>query len=183
MKKRILSMILALAMVLSLGLSVVAEGEETEADIVDAAFALAVNETLENKSLTGTVSSIATPYSATNQNVTVNIHVFDGQGAERAIQCYRIKGDDAATVGVGDVITVTGTIKNYNGLIEFVANSTFVTVSKAVGDYPIKTYVGYDNYDVTLVTRLASGETTLTDILYKFKNDKYRDWNYYGIIV
>ncbi|MBO7666288.1 MAG: hypothetical protein J6S70_02540 [Clostridia bacterium] len=183
MKKRILSMILALAMVLSLGLSVVAEGEETQADIVDAAFALAVNETLENKSLTGTVSSIATPYSATNQNVTVNIHVFDGQGAERAIQCYRIKGDDAATVGVGDVITVTGTIKNYNGLIEFVANSTFVTVSKAVGDYPIKTYVGYDNYDVTLVTRLASGETTLTDILYKFKNDKYRDWNYYGIIV
>ncbi|MBO7401242.1 MAG: hypothetical protein J6U75_08555, partial [Clostridia bacterium] len=116
MKKRILSMILALAMVLSLGLSVVAEGEETEADIVDAAFALEPGASLEGtKTLTGTVSSIATPYSATNQNVTVNIHVLDGSGNTRTIQCYQMKGADAATVGVGDVITVTGTITNYNG--------------------------------------------------------------------
>ncbi|MBO4794917.1 MAG: hypothetical protein J5547_02430, partial [Clostridia bacterium] len=184
MKKRILSMILALAMVLSLGLSVVAEGEETQADIVDAAFALESGKSLEGtKTLTGEVSSVPTAYNAQNQYVTVNIHVLDGSGNTRTIQCYQMKGADAATVGVGDVITVTGTIKNYNGLIEFDKACTFVTVSKAVGDYPIKTYVGYDNYDVTLVTRLASGETTLTDILYKFKNDKYRDWNYYGIIV
>ncbi|GEM_PF-2490584 len=176
MKKRILSMILALAMVLSLGLSVFAEGEETEADIVDAAFALEPGASLEGtKTLTGTVSSIATPYSATNQNVTVNIHVLDGSGNTRTIQCYKIKGDDAATVGVGDVITVTGTITNYNGLIEFKANSTFITVSKATGDYQIKTFAGYSTEDVAIVVR-QEGKTTIGEVTGK-------DYNYYRVIL
>ena len=176
MKRRILSLILALAMVLSLGLSAFADGGETQADIVDAAFALAAGETLADKTLTGTVSSIATPYSATNQNVTVNIHVLDGNGAERAIQCFRIKGDDAATVGVGDVITVTGTITNYNGLIEFKANSTFVTVSKATGDYAIKTFAGYASGDVALLVRQGE-KTTVSEVT------GGKDYNAYTLIV
>ena len=36
-----------------------------------------------------------------------------------AVQCYRLKGEGAADLKIGDVITVTGTIKNYKGTIEF----------------------------------------------------------------
>ena len=35
------------------------------------------------------------------------------------IVCYRLKGDGAKDLAVGDVITVTGIIKNYKGTIEF----------------------------------------------------------------
>ncbi len=176
MKKRILSMILALAMVLSLGLSVFAEGEETQADIVDAAFALEPGASLEGtKTLTGEVSYIVTAYSEKYENVTVNIHVLDGSGNQKTIQCFQMKGDDAATVGVGDVITVTGTITNYNGLVEFGKACTFVTVSKATGDYQIKTFAGYSTEDVAIVVR-QEGKTTIGEVTGK-------DYNYYRVIL
>lgn len=177
MKKRILSMILALAMVLSLGLSVVAEGEETEADIVDAAFALATGASLEgNKTLTGEVSQIITEYSSEFDNVSVNIIVLDGQGAERTLYCYRMKGDDAATVEVGDTITVTGKIKNYKGTVEFDSGCTFVTVSKAGGDYAIKTFAGYASGDVAILVR-QEGKTTVSAVT------GGKDYNAYALIV
>ncbi|MBQ6183226.1 MAG: discoidin domain-containing protein [Clostridia bacterium] len=177
MKKRILSMILALAMVLSLGLSVFAEGEETQADIVDAAFALATGASLEgNKTLTGEVSQIITEYSSEFDNVSVNIIVLDGQGAERTLLCYRMKGDDAATVEVGDTITVTGIIKNYKGTVEFDSGCTFVTVSKAGGDYAIKTFAGYAPGDVAILVR-QEGKTTVSDVT------GGKDYNAYALIV
>ena len=106
-------------------------GEETEADIVDAAFALGKGDSLNgSKTLTGVVSGMVNPYSETEKDVSVNMKVKGNDGAEKIIQCYLMKGDDAATVGINDTIKVTGTIKNYNGTVEFDKGATFVTVKK-----------------------------------------------------
>ncbi len=85
------------------------------AQIVSAAFALAENESLPYScKLTGKITSIDTPYDSGYKNITVTIEV---EG--KAIKCYRLKGDDAADLKVGDTITVTGLIKNYKGTVEF----------------------------------------------------------------
>ena len=126
--KKLVCLALALAMLLSCAFAVSAE---TEGEIVDAAFALDTGAALDGTyTLTGEVKSVVTPYNSQYENVTVNLIVKNSQGEEKIIQAFRIKGADAATVAAGDVITVTGKIKNYNGTIEFDAGSTFVTVSK-----------------------------------------------------
>ncbi len=73
--------------------------------------------------MTGTITEIDTPYSEDYKNITVIISV--GGLADYPIMCYRLKGEGAAELAVGDVITVTGTIKNYKGTIEFDAGCTF----------------------------------------------------------
>ena len=94
--------------------------------ILEAAFALGSGEALSSEvTLTGEVTSMVAAYNAQFENVSFNIKV-----GEKTIQCFRVKGEDAPEVGKGDVVTVTGIIKNYNGTIEFDAGSTFVTVSK-----------------------------------------------------
>ena len=75
------------------------------------------------RTLTGEIVSIDTPYSAEYGNITVTIVV--GGLEEYKIQCYRLAGDGADALAVGDVITVTGAIKNYEGTIEFDAGCTF----------------------------------------------------------
>ena len=69
--------------------------------------------------LRGEIVEIPSAYSADYKNITVNIKV-----GERIIQCFRLKGGE--DLKVGDVITVTGTIKNYNGTIEFDKGCTYV---------------------------------------------------------
>ncbi len=88
------------------------------AEIVDAAYALETGASLPYScTLTGSVVTIDTPYSEQYGNITVTIAV---EGSEdQPIMCFRLKGEGAAELAVGDVITVTGTIKNYNGTIEF----------------------------------------------------------------
>ena len=56
-------------------------------------------------------------YSEQYGNITVNI-VAAGL-TDYTVQCYRLKGEGAADLKIGDVITVTGTIKNYKCTIEF----------------------------------------------------------------
>ena len=74
------------------------------------------------KTITGTIVSVDTPWSEDYQNITVTIVVA---GLENyPIQCYRLKGEGAADLAVGDVITVTGTLKNYKGTYEFDAGCT-----------------------------------------------------------
>ena len=104
-----------------------AENEAIPTDpvaILTAAYALAAGEKLPYEStLTGTITKIDTAYSTQYQNITVTISVA---GAENMpIMCYRLKGTGAEGLAVGDVITVTGNIKNYNGTIEFDAGCTF----------------------------------------------------------
>ena len=175
--KRTLSIILAVFMVLSsIATLFVASAEETEAEIVDAAFALEKGKALEgSKTLTGVVSGIVTEYSSEYKNVTVNMTVKNSAGEDKTIQCYRMKGDDAATVEVGDTIKVTGTIKNYNGTIEFDNGCTFVTVKKVSGDYAIKTFAGYASGDVSILVRQGDKKTieALTT----------KDYNAYALII
>jgi len=97
----------------------------TPKEIVDAAYALADGGILsggESYTLTGVISAVDTPYSEQYGNVTVTI-VVDNM-TDKPIMCYRLKGDNAATIKVGDTITVTGSLKNYKGTIEFDAGCT-----------------------------------------------------------
>lgn len=65
----------------------------------------------------GTVVAIPSAYSEEYKNITVNIAV---PGLEDYfVQCYRLTGEGAETLKEGDIITVSGTIKNYKGTIEF----------------------------------------------------------------
>ena len=98
----------------------------TQAEIVDMAFALSSGATLENGpyTLTGVVKAVVTAYDSSYKNVTVNITVYNTAGEAKTFQCYRMKGVGSDTIKVGDEITVTGTIKNYNGTIEFDAGCT-----------------------------------------------------------
>lgn len=61
--------------------------------------------------------SIDEAYNASYGNVTVKIVV--GTLTDKPIICFRMKGDFASKVAVNDIITVKGTIKNFNGKVEF----------------------------------------------------------------
>ena len=76
------------------------------------------------KTITGTISAIDTPWSEDYQNITVTIVV--GGLEDYAIMCYRLSGEGAKDLAVGDTITVTGILKNYKGTIEFDAGCTLV---------------------------------------------------------
>ena len=95
--------------------------------IVKAAYALAPGESLPYEStLRGKITQVKTPYSEEYKNITVVIEV---EGAEdMPIECYRLKGEGAEELAVGDIITVTGTLKNYNGTIEFDAGCVLIAV-------------------------------------------------------
>ena len=87
-------------------------------EIVKAAYALGTDETLPYAvTLTGTVTEINEAFSSTYNNVTLTITVAGAEGMP--ILCFRLKGTGADTVAVGDTITVTGTLMNYGGTVEF----------------------------------------------------------------
>lgn len=90
----------------------------TPADIVDAAYALEDGKSMYvDYTLTGVITKVDTVYSADNKNISVIIAV---EGKEdKPILCYRMKGEGANVIKVGDTITVTGTLKNHKGTIEF----------------------------------------------------------------
>ncbi len=95
----------------------------TAEEIVNAAYSLAENETLPGTyTLTGVITKVNTAFSADYSNVTVTIVV--GDMTDKAIECYRLKGEGADVIKVGDTITVTGTLKNYNGKVEFDSGCT-----------------------------------------------------------
>ncbi len=104
-------------------------------EIVDAAFKLAENESLPYEAtLTGSIIRIDTEWAEKYDNITVTIEV-EGSDGKHELMCYRLKG--GAELKVGDVITVTGTIKNYKGTVEFDKNCTYVPAADAPVDPPI----------------------------------------------
>jgi len=93
----------------------------SETAIVDAAYALEAGASLDYQAtLTGKVTSIKTAYDNTYKNITVIIAIPGRE--DKPIECFRMKGDGVDKITVGDTITVTGILKNYNGTIEFDAN-------------------------------------------------------------
>ncbi len=78
------------------------------------------------KTITGTIATIDTEWSDEYQNITVTIVVAGLE--DYKIMCYRLSGEGAKDLAEGDVITVTGTIKNYKGTIEFDQGCTLVSV-------------------------------------------------------
>ena len=76
------------------------------------------------KTITGTIVAIDTPWSEDYQNITVTIVI--GGLENYPIMCYRLSGEGAKDLAVGDTITVTGILKNYKGTIEFDAGCTLV---------------------------------------------------------
>ena len=95
---------------------------------VNAAYNLAIGESMSQPStLTGVITKIDTPYSAQYQNVSVVIAVAGAE--DKPILCHRLRGEGADQIGIGDTITVTGTLMNYNnnsatGIVEFGAGCT-----------------------------------------------------------
>ena len=78
------------------------------------------------------ISKIDTPYSDQYKNITVTI-VIEGR-EDKPIMCFRLKGEGADALKEGDVITVTGLIKNYNGTVEFDSGCKLEAVAPATGD-------------------------------------------------
>ncbi len=98
------------------------EAPTDPAEILNAAFALNAGESLPYAAtLTGEIKTIDNAYSEQYKNITVTIQVGDKQ-----IQCFRLAGEGADKLAVGNVIVVTGTITNYQGSVQFGAGSTFV---------------------------------------------------------
>lgn len=118
--------------------------------ILDAAYGLGEGESLAGGpyTLTGVISNIDTAWSDQYNNITVTI-ICDGDTA-RPIQCFRLQGEGAKDLAVGDTITVTGEIKNYSGTIEFDAKCNLDKVVKAEGgeEQPEEPVTS----DVTIVT-------------------------------
>lgn len=101
-------------------------------DVVDAAYALESGESLNGITLTGVIGKIDDAYSEKHGNITVTI-VIDNR-VNQPIQCFRLKGEGCDTLAVGDKITVTGNIVNYNGTIEFNSGCTLDAKTTATAE-------------------------------------------------
>ena len=107
-------------------------------EIVDAAYALEDGEVLPYEvTLKGEVISVDTPYSPDYKNITVSIKVAGRE--DKPIMCYRLKGDGCENLLPGDIITVTGNIKNYKGTIEFDAGCLLISAEKGENSFEIPT--------------------------------------------
>ncbi|MBR6503230.1 MAG: hypothetical protein IKT42_07310 [Clostridia bacterium] len=113
------------------GLEIAEDAADVES-ILNDAYALAEGGKMEEEvTLIGKITAIDTPYSADYKNVTVTIAI---EGFEdKPIKCYRLAGDGAEGLAVGDTITVTGIIINYKGTVEFEQGCTLKAVVKADG--------------------------------------------------
>ena len=106
------------------GCLLIADDDVADVKTVISAYKLAKDTALDGeKTLTGVITKIDTPYSEQYQNITVTITVAGI--SDKTIQCFRMVGEGAANLAEGQVITVTGTLKNYNGTVEFDAKCTF----------------------------------------------------------
>ena len=118
----------------------------TPEEIVNAAYALASGESLDDPyTLTGVITKITEAYTAQYGNITAEIQV--GDMTDKPILCYRIKGTGADVVKVGDTITVTGIITNFNGTIEFTTGSSLDSYVIGEGNQGGGDQGGEDNTD------------------------------------
>lgn len=109
------------------GCLLIADDDVAAVKTVISAYKLAENTALDGeKTLIGLITKVDTPYSEQYQNITVTITVAGI--SDKPIQCFRMVGEGAANLAEGQFIAVTGTLKNYNGTVEFDAKCTFHVV-------------------------------------------------------
>lgn len=130
----------------------VKESLNTPEKIMDAAYALNQGESLDGEyTLTGTITQINTAFNSQFNNITVTIKV-----AGKTIQCFRLACTATDVFMVNDTITVTGTIKNHFGTVEFDAGCTFK--DRVVGTSTITVDSNSSaNATVTIVGGLTEG--------------------------
>lgn len=105
---------------------------KTQDEIIDAAYELEIGKAMAAEAtLTGVISEVKTAWSDQYSNITVVIKCAGKE--DKPIDCFRLKGDGAKDLKVGDTITVKGTLKNYNGTVEFDAGCTLESVTAGAG--------------------------------------------------
>ena len=149
--------------------AMILEGMSYE-EIVAAAYSLEAGLALEDtQRLYGTVTKIDTPWSDEYKNITVTIQV--GELADQPIQCYRLTGEGAENLQVGDAITVEGILKNYKGTIEFdkgcvtVPADSVASVRLAVSAYALE--AGLSMNDASTMTGVITSIDTAWNDEYK----------------
>ena len=163
--------------------------------LLKAAFALGEGAAMDYPAvMTGTVVKIVSEWSEEYGNITVDMEI-DGQ----VVQCYRLKGEGAKEIAVGDVITVAGIIKNYKGTIEFdagcvmIANELYHSAKNALSGYKLldgeaqeaqKTITGTivnidtpwsEDYQNITVTIQVGGLETYTIMCYRLSGEGAKD--------
>ena len=93
----------------------------TAAQIVEIAYGLQPGEEFGPCTLTGVITVVNSAYNEQYGNVSVTIDV---EGTDKTMYCYRIVGAGANEIAPGYTITVTGTIINNNGTIEYAQGTT-----------------------------------------------------------
>ena len=84
--------------------------------VIPAAFALDTGKTLEGThTLKGQIISSEGYTGEEDICVTIAVEGYE----DSPIYCYYLKGADTAKIGIGDIVAVQGTIKNYKGTVEF----------------------------------------------------------------
>ena len=154
------------------------------AEIVDAAYALEDGEALPYEvTLKGEVISVDTPYSADYKNITVSIKIAGRE--DKPIMCYRLKGEGCENLLPGDIITVTGNIKNYKGTIEFDAGCLLISAEKGENSFEIPT----DPQEILEAAfALKAGEclpyqATLTGRIIGIKNKYSAQYNNISVVI
>ena len=88
----------------------------------------------EAVTLSGVIVEITEAYTDQYKNITAIIHVIDANGdliEDKPVTCFRIKGDGADVIAVGDTITVKGILMNYKGsTYEFATGSSLESYEK-----------------------------------------------------
>ena len=148
--------------------------------ILDALYALEPNTALDGTyTLSGTITKINTPYDSGYNNVTVTI-VVDGY-SDKPVQCFRMKGNGVDTIKVGDKITVTGALKNYNGTKEFDAACTLDSIDFVAEDTATKLESNEEIlkalYALELGDSLSGGPYTLTGKIISIDTEYSSEYN------
>ncbi len=128
---------------------------ETVEEILNALYALEDGKFLKGEyTLTGKVTEITTAYSEEYQNITV---VMTVEGFEdKPVTCYRLAGEGADKIAIGDTITVTGPMKNHRGTYEFAQPCTLDAIEYGPNHKPDNTDTSDAAVAVAAITAIAA---------------------------
>ncbi len=144
----------------------------TPDQIVDAAYALDKGKSLVGTyTLTGAVQK--------KNSSSFDLVILTPTRTDKPVSCYKIEGTAWKDVNIGDTVTITGSLKNYNGTVEFDQGCTLdkvdstvalndkqkVSIDKAnlsFGSYTIE-YAGADTAEVELPVAKVGSVVTWSD--------------------